>query len=32
MYEWVTLLYGSKLTEHCKPAMMKKIKSFKKIK
>ena len=26
MYNWVTLLYSRKFTEHCKPAIMKKIK------
>ena len=26
MRDWITLLYSRKLTEHCKPAMMEKIK------
>ena len=26
MYNWVTLLYSRKLTEHCKPAIIEKIK------
>jgi len=26
MCNWVTMLYNRKLTEHCKPAIMKKIK------
>ena len=26
MCNWVTLLYSRKLTEHCKPAIMEKIK------
>ena len=26
MYDWVTLLYSRKLAEHCKPAMLEKIK------
>ena len=26
MYNWVTLLYSRKLTEHCKPVIMEKIK------
>ena len=26
MYNWVTMLYSRKLTEHCKPAIMEKIK------
>ena len=26
MYNWVTMLYSGKLTEHCKPAIMEKIK------
>ena len=26
MCDWVTLLYSRKLTEHCKPAIMEKIK------
>ena len=26
MSDWVTLLYSRKLTEHCKPALMEKIK------
>jgi len=30
MYDWVTLLYSRKLTEHCKPAIMEKIKIIKK--
>ena len=30
MYDWVTLLYSRKLTEHCNPAMMEKIKISKK--
>jgi len=30
MSDWVTLLYSRKLTEHCKPAIMKKIKIVKK--
>ena len=31
--DWVTLLYSRKLTEHCKPAIMEKIKIiFKKLK
>ena len=30
MCDWVTLLYSRKLTEHCKPAMMEKIKIIKK--
>ena len=29
MCDWVTLLYSRKLTEHCKPAIMKKIKIIK---
>ena len=29
--DWVTLLYSRKLTEHCKPAIMEKIKIIKKI-
>ena len=28
MCDWVTLLYSGKLTEHCKPAKMEKIKSI----
>ena len=28
--DWVTLLYRRKLTEHCKPAIMEKIKIIKK--
>ena len=28
MCDWVTLPYSRKLTEHCKPAMMEKIKIF----
>ena len=28
--DWVTLLYSRKLTEHCKPAIMEKIKIIKK--
>ena len=31
MCDWVTLHYSSQLTEHCKPAMMEKIKIIKKI-
>ena len=32
MWDWVALPYGRKLTEHCKPAIMEKIKiSLKKI-
>ena len=32
MCDWVTLLYGRKLTEHCKPTVMEKRKSiFKKL-
>ena len=27
MYDWVTLLYNRKLTEHCKPAIMEKNKN-----
>ena len=30
MCDWVTLLHSRKLTEHCKPAMMEKIKIIKK--
>ena len=30
MCDWVTLLYSRKLTEHCKPAMMEKIKIIQK--
>ena len=30
MCDWVMLLYSRKLTEHCKPAMMEKIKIIKK--
>ena len=30
--DWVTLLYSSKLTEHCKPAIMEKIKIIIKLK
>ena len=30
MRDWVALLYSRKLTEHCKPTIMKKIKSLKK--
>ena len=30
MCDWVTLLYSRKLTEHCKLAMMEKIKIIKK--
>jgi len=26
MYDWITLLYSRKLTEHCKPTIMEKIK------
>ena len=26
MYDWVPLLYGRKLTEHCKPTVTEKIK------
>ena len=26
MHNWVTLMYGRKLTEQCKPAIMEKIK------
>ena len=29
--DWVTLLYSGKLTEHCKPTIMEKIKIIKKI-
>ena len=29
MCDWVTLLYSRNLTEHCKPATMKKIKIIK---
>ena len=29
MCDWVTLLYSRKLTEHCHPAIMEKINSFK---
>ena len=29
MCDWVTLLYSSKWTEHCKPAIMEKIKIIK---
>ena len=32
MCDWVTLLYSRKLTEHCKPAIMEKIKIIMKIK
>ena len=32
MCDWVTLLYSRKLTEHCKPAIMEKIKIILKIK
>ena len=28
MSDWVTLLYSRKLTEHCKPAIMEKIKTI----
>ena len=31
MYDWVTLLYSRKLIEHCKPAIMEKIKIIMKI-
>ena len=31
MCEWVTLMYGRKWTEHCKPAMMEKVKIIKKL-
>ena len=30
MCDWVTLLYSRKLTEHCKPVIMEKIKIIKK--
>ena len=30
MCDWVSLLYSRKLTEHCKPAIMEKIKIIKK--
>jgi len=30
MCDWVNLLYNRKLTEHCKPARMEKIKIIKK--
>ena len=30
MCDWVSLLYGRKLIEHCKPAIMEKIKIVKK--
>ena len=30
MCDWVTLLYGRKLTEHCKPTIKEKIKIIKK--
>jgi len=30
IYDWVTLLYSRKLTEHCKPTTMEKIKVIKK--
>ena len=30
MYDWVILLYSRKLTEHCKPSIMEKIKIIKK--
>ena len=30
MFDWVTLLSSRKLTEHCKPAMMEKVKIIKK--
>ena len=30
MCDWVTLLYSRKLTKHCKPAIMEKIKIIKK--
>ena len=29
MYNWVTFLYSRKLTEHCKPTIMEKIKIIK---
>ena len=29
MCDWVTLLHSRNLAEHCKPAIMEKIKSFK---
>ena len=32
MCDWVTLLYSRKLTEHCKPAIMEKIKIIIKLK
>ena len=32
MCDWVTLLFSRKLTEHCKPATMEKIKIIKKTK
>ena len=32
MCNWVTMLYSRKLTEHCKPAIMEKIKIILKIK
>ena len=32
MCDWVNLLYGEKLTDHCKPNIMEKIKIIKKIK
>ena len=28
-YDWITLLYNRKLTEHCKPTIMEKIKIIK---
>ena len=28
MYNWITMLYSRKLTEHCKPAIIKKIKNI----
>ena len=31
MCEWVTLLYSRKLTEHCKPTVIEKIKIIKKL-
>ena len=31
MCNWVILLYSRKLTEHCKPAIMEKIKIIKKM-
>ena len=30
MCDWVTLLYSRNLTEHCKPAIMEKLKIIKK--